>query len=434
MNCYLGWSKSMNAATLLSRKKLWQEVSDAFAKRARWLWWINRATSLWTPVLLVFLVLALYVVVIEFNPCSYLWLLPCMKGVASGCALAWLALLVGRAVLKPAFRLRKARVTLEESDKELLWLARKSAKASLGSKALSEIFELRKQAWLSYVEADADTLSKATHKLQGVASKHFAEASRKAWLWKLLGLVGTLLLVIFLRLVVVEPYAIPSGSMIPTLEIGDHVVVNRFLYGVRIPYKNIVPFVLLREPKRGDVIVFNNPTNTNVDYIKRVIGVAGDEVELRGKKVFVNGKPIFTQAETLSYPYVTYDLRSGWERGFAELNREFLGDHPHRVLFDWSVSRDNNEGPFVVPEKHVFVMGDNRDHSDDSRYGLGSGSLKAHYVPLGNVKGKAMVVWWAWGLNGWGRGLFGDRGVRADRLFLPMNLCGKEPPKQSGLP
>jgi signal peptidase I len=422
----------MNAATLLPRKKLWQEVSGVFAKRARWLWWANCLTSLWASVLLVFCTLAVYVVIIEFNPCSYLVLLPCMKGVASGCVLAWLALLVGRVVAKPSFHLRKARVALEESDKELLWLVQKSARAPLAPKALSEIAELRKQAWLAYVEADAAALSKATNKLQGVVSKHFAETSRKAWLWKFVGLVGTLLLVIFLRLVVVEPYTIPSGSMIPTLEIGDHVVVNRFLYGVRIPYKNIVPFVLLREPKRGDVIVFNNPTNTKVDYIKRVIGVAGDVVELKDKKLFVNGKPIFTQAETEKYPYV--DFRLGWERGVAELNREFLGEHPHRVLFDWSVPKDNDEGPFVVPEKQVFVMGDNRDHSDDSRYGLGSGSLKAHFVPLGHIKGKAMVVWWSWGLEGWGAGLLGDKGIRADRLFVPMNLCGKEPPKLSGLP
>jgi len=424
----------MSAATMLSRKKLWQEVSGAFAKRARWLWWTNRATSLWTPVLLVFLVLAVYVGVVEFNPCAYVLLLPGMKGVALGCLLAWLALVVGRMVAKPAFRLRRARVTLEETDKELLWLARKSTQAPLEAKALSEISELRKQAWKAYVEADLDALSKATGKLQGFASKHFVEASRKAWLWKFLGLLGTLFLVLFLRLVVVEPYAIPSGSMIPALEIGDHVVVNRFLYGVRIPYKNIVPFVLVREPKRGDVIVFNNPTNTKVDYIKRVVGVAGDEIELRGKKLFVNGEPIFTQVETESYPYVTYDLRLGWERGRAQLNREFLGGHPHRVLFDWAVPKKNDEGPFVVPKKHVFVLGDNRDYSDDSRYGLGSGSMKAHFVPLGNIKGKAMVVWWAWGLKGWGAGLLGDRGVRTDRLFLPMNLCGKEPPKPSGLP
>jgi signal peptidase I len=421
----------MNAARLLSRKKLWKEVSEAFAKRARGLWWLNRATSLWTPVLLVFLLLAVYVVAVEWSPCAYMPLLPWMRGAAMGCILAWAALLVGRWVAKPSFRLRAARVALEEFDTEVLWLSRR---APLAPKALSEVVELRKQAWLAYTEADVAALSKAVGKLQGAASKHFAQASRKAWFWKFLGLIGTLLLVIVLRLVVVEPYAIPSGSMIPTLEIGDHVVVNRFLYGVRIPYKNFVPFVLVREPKRGDVVVFNNPANTKVDYIKRVVGVAGDEIELRGKKLFVNGKPILTQAETQDYPYMTFDFRSGWERGVAELSREFLGEHPHRVLFDWGVSKDNDEGPFRVPDAHVFVMGDNRDHSDDSRYGLGSGSLKAHFVPLGNIKGKAMVVWWAWGLKGWGAGLFGERGLRTDRLFLPMNLCGKEPRKLSGLP
>jgi len=430
----------MSAAKLLSRKKLWKEVSEAFAKRACWLWWLNRMSSLWAPVLLVFLVLAVYVVLVEFNPCAYLWLLPGMKGVAMGCVLAWLALLAGRMVAKPAFRLRKARVVLEESDTELLWLARKSAKAPLDAKAWTEISELRKQAWRTYVEADAEALLKATGKLQGFASKHFAAASRKAWVWKLLGLVGTLLLVVFLRLVVVEPYAIPSGSMIPTLEVGDHVVVNRFIYGVRIPYKNLVPFVVVREPRRGDVIVFNNPTNTKVDYIKRVTGIAGDEIELREKKLFVNGKPVDTQLETETYPYMTYDFRSGWEQGSGQLNREFLGGHPHRILldkaprgFEWEDFK-RNEGPYKVPAGHVFVMGDNRDHSDDSRYGLGSGSMRAHFVPLGNIKGKAMVVWWAWGLKGWGSAFFGERGIRADRLFLPMNVCGKEPSKHSGLP
>ncbi|MCL2178439.1 MAG: signal peptidase I [Proteobacteria bacterium] len=425
----------MNEAVLLSRKKLWQEVSAAFAKRARWLWLANRVTSLWTPVGLVFLILAVYITIIEFSLCAYWVLLPGMKGVALGCVLAWWVLLLGRYIIaKPSFRLRRARVGLEESDKELLWLARKSPPSSLPPKALSEVAELRKQAWLAYVESDSEALLKATAKLQGAASKHFAQASRTAWRWKLMGLLGTLVLVVLLRLVVVEPYAIPSGSMIPTLEIGDHVVVNRFLYGVRIPYKNIVPFVLVREPKRGDVIVFNNPTNTEVDYIKRVIGIAGDVVELRNKKLFVNGEAILTQTETENYPYMTYDFRFGWEKEEAELAREFLGSHPHRVLFDWGFSKDNNEGPYKVPDKHVFVMGDNRDHSDDSRYGLGSRSLQAHFVPLGNIKGKAMVVWWAWGLGGWGGGLLSERGLRVDRLFLPMNICGKEPSKRTGLP
>ncbi|MCL2011184.1 MAG: signal peptidase I [Cystobacterineae bacterium] len=428
----------MNEATLLSKKKLWREIAERFAQQAQRLWLLNRATSLWAPIALVFFILAIYVVIVEFSLCAYVVLLPWMKGAALGCMLAWLALLAGRVVLKPFFRLRKARVALEELDRELLWLAKKSTRTPVELKALSEVAELRKQAWQAYAKGDAAALLKASSKLQGLASKHFAKASRKALRWKFMGLVGTLLLVIFLRLVVVEPYAIPSGSMIPTLEIGDHVVVNRFLYGVRIPYKNLVPFVLVREPKRGDVVVFNNPTNPEVDYIKRVIGIAGDVVELRDKKLFVNGEPILTRTEAENYRYMTFDLHSGWgpegERGGIELAREFLGSHPHRVLFDWPVFKNNNEGPFVVPDKQVFVMGDNRDHSDDSRYGLGSGSLKAHFVPLGNIKGKAMVVWWAWGLKGWGAGLFNERGLRIDRLFLPMNLCGTEPSKLSGLP
>ncbi|MCL2625380.1 MAG: signal peptidase I [Cystobacterineae bacterium] len=425
----------MNEAVLLSRKKLWQEVSAAFEKRARWLWLANRATSLWTPVGLVFFLLAIYITIVEFSLCSYLTWLPWMKGVALGCILAWLVLAAGRyGVAKPSFRLRRARVGIEEADGELLWLARKSTRNMPPPKALAEMVELRKQAWLAYVETDADALLKLTAKLQGAASKHFAQASRRAWRWKLMGLLGTLALVILLRLVVVEPYAIPSGSMLPTLEIGDHVVVNRFLYGVRIPYKNRVPFVLLREPKRGDVIVFNNPANTEVDYIKRVIGIAGDVIELRNKKLFINGEPILTQTETENYPYMTYDFRSGWEKEKAQLAREFLGSYPHRVLFDWAIPKDNDEGPYKVPDKHVFVMGDNRDHSDDSRYGLGSGSLKAHFVPLGNIKGKAMVVWWSWGLSGWGKGLLSERGLRTDRLFLPMGICGKESSKLSGLP
>ena len=147
-----------------------------------------------------------------------------------------------------------------------------------------------------------------------------------------------LLLALFIRTFIVQAFKIPSGSMIPTLQIGDHILVNKLAYGIRIPFwgQYLVDFTT---PQSGDVIVFIFPEDRSKDFIKRVIGVAGDAVEIRGKKVYINGKQI------------------------EDPHAHFEGDDPQSIL---PASRDDF-GPTKVPENHVFVMGDNRGNSQDSR-------------------------------------------------------------------
>ena len=177
---------------------------------------------------------------------------------------------------------------------------------------------------------------------------------------------------LFLRAFVVQAFKIPSGSMIPTLEIGDHILVNKLAYGIRLPDINWLPVVgcvdlssgsHLTEwdiPKRGDVVVFVYPRDRCKDFIKRVVGIPGDEVEIRDKKVYLNGKPVEDVQAYFEDPQVV--------RG------------PNGI-------RDNF-GPTRVPKTHIFVMGDNRDRSYDSRFW--------GFVPIKDVRGRAFIKYFSW--------------------------------------
>ncbi len=166
-------------------------------------------------------------------------------------------------------------------------------------------------------------------------------------------ILSALIIALFIRTFIVQAYKIPSGSMIPTLVVGDHILVNKFIYGIKIPYlrKTIIP---VSKPKRGDVIVFSFPLDPSKDFIKRVIGLPGDTIEIIGKKVYINGK--------------LYKDEHAYYDGGKVLVERF--------------------GPVKVPEWGLFVMGDNRNHSYDSRFW--------GFVPLSYVKGKAMIVYWSW--------------------------------------
>ncbi|HSQ85716.1 MAG TPA: signal peptidase I [Desulfobacterales bacterium] len=168
-----------------------------------------------------------------------------------------------------------------------------------------------------------------------------------------------LLLALFIRTFVVQAFKIPSGSMKNTLLIGDHILVNKFIYGVKNPL-NGNTWIPIKEPQRRDVVVFKYPINPEQDYIKRVIGVEGDTIEIKDKKVYVNGEP---QEEDYTI---------------------FLDK---RVL-PGSLQPRDNMGPITVPENSLFVMGDNRDNSYDSRFWK--------FVDLKAVKGKAFVLYWSW--------------------------------------
>lgn len=172
--------------------------------------------------------------------------------------------------------------------------------------------------------------------------------------------VVAIVLALIIRTFVVQAFKIPSGSMEPTLLIGDHILVNKFIYGERIPFTDIKLFDF-RKPQKGEVIVFIYPKDESKDFIKRVIGVEGDRIEIKDKKLYIN------------------DV----------LHNDPHGVYQDSVLIPGHVQPRDNFGPVVVPEDCLFVMGDNRDRSADSRFW--------GFVHVNRVKGKAFLIYWSWG-------------------------------------
>lgn len=194
-----------------------------------------------------------------------------------------------------------------------------------------------------------------------------------------------LLVVLLVRSFVAEPFRIPSGSMIPTLEVGDFLVVSKYNYGLRVPILNqkIIP---TGTPQRGDVVVFRYPEEPKIDFIKRVIGIPGDVVESIGNQLYLNGVALATANQALasyqsedgrSFPVVTMDETLDGKT--HKIQRDTVGG----IVGDWRAR---------VPEGHYFVLGDNRDHSKDSRFW--------GFVPDENLIGKAQFIWMHWGLHG----------------------------------
>ena len=193
-------------------------------------------------------------------------------------------------------------------------------------------------------------------------------------------LFPVILAVLVLRSFIIEPFRIPSGSMMPTLLAGDFILVNKFAYGVRLPVVDtkIIP---VGKPERGDVLVFRYPKNPSIDYIKRVIGLPGDKVSYYNKQLFINGEPA-TQTGLGTYDGVG----AGVSMAGAQIRSENLTGVKHNILID--AQKGTLEGEFQVPEGRYFVMGDNRDNSNDSRYwGV---------VPEENLVGKAFMIWMNW--------------------------------------
>ncbi|MDH3688291.1 MAG: signal peptidase I [Gammaproteobacteria bacterium] len=189
-----------------------------------------------------------------------------------------------------------------------------------------------------------------------------------------------ILLVFILRSFVVEPFRIPSGSMLPSLHVGDFILVSKFSYGLRLPIVNAKMFDT-SSPSRGDVMVFRFPHDESINFIKRVVGLPGDHIVYENKKLYINGKAIAQS------PVGDYAFQEGRKRNVVGHQLvESLDDEGHEILVD--TAKPNSRMEFHVPEGHFFVMGDNRDYSNDSRYW--------GFVPETLIIGKAFFIWFSW--------------------------------------
>jgi len=269
---------------------------------------------------------------------------------------------------------------------------------------LAERFYFLPQRQRAAAELEANTLQRGEElRKQGISKvdSDVTEAKRHIlahpwWLDWTAGLFPVIIGVFILRSFLFEPFKIPSGSMIPTLLVGDLILVNKYHYGLRLPVLN-TKITEGNAPQRGDVMVFRYPPKPSLDYIKRVVGVPGDEVAYLNKRLTINGKPLpinalpeFFDEDTMRY--------------FTQFE-ETLGDKPHRLLnddsrpafvpgadeFEFKANcRYSIEGVVCkVPQGHYFMMGDNRDNSLDSRYW--------GFVPDKNIVGKAFFVWMNFG-------------------------------------
>ncbi|MDE2593814.1 MAG: signal peptidase I [Burkholderiales bacterium] len=240
---------------------------------------------------------------------------------------------------------------------------------------------------------------------QGIAQvdSNVSEARNKLlaqpwWLDWTAGLFPVICAVFLMRSFLFEPFKIPSGSMVPTLLVGDLILVNKFHYGIRLPVinKKIIPN---HEPQRGDVMVFRYPVNPSLDYIKRVVGVPGDEIAYLNKKLTVNGKPIESTAMADFYDEDTMRYFMQYSENLSGVSHRLLIDKnrppyiPQQYVEDFAFKencRYSGEGVVCkVPAGHYFMMGDNRDNSQDSRFW--------GFVPDENIVGKAFVIWMNFG-------------------------------------
>jgi len=172
-------------------------------------------------------------------------------------------------------------------------------------------------------------------------------------------IIIAILIALVIRTFVIQAFKIPSRSMVPTLLVGDQILVNKFIYGVKIPYlrKMIIP---VTNPEKGDIVVFIYPNDRSKDFIKRVIGIAGDKIEIKNKRIFINDKEY----------------------------SDSYGVYSDNLIYPGVIQPRDNFGPVTVPQGSLFVMGDNRDESSDSRYW--------GFVDIKDVEGKAFVIYWSW--------------------------------------
>lgn len=194
-----------------------------------------------------------------------------------------------------------------------------------------------------------------------------AVKKKNAWRENIEAIIIALLIAMFIRTFIIQAFKIPSGSMLETLQIGDHILVNKFIYGIKIPFSGGKDLIAVKDPEREDVVVFKFPEDPSKDFIKRVVAVAGDTVEIIDKQLYVNDKPVTNEQYVI---------------------------HRDDKIFPGHITTRDNMPKINVPENKIFVMGDNRDNSHDSRFW--------GYVDLRAIKGKAFIIYWSWDKENFG--------------------------------
>ena len=221
------------------------------------------------------------------------------------------------------------------------------------------------------------------------------QQSRKKWLWDNFVSLGSALLLVFaIRSTVIEAFKIPSGSMIPTLLVGDQIFVNKFAYGLRVPFTDWIGekplyFFKTNAPSRGDIIVFKYPVDPDIYFIKRIVGIPGDVVEMKNKVVYINGKPYESKdapVEQVEKIFKSLDDGTGeYPKDRMHVTLQKFDHETATIMTDQQSYFSENFEALTVPKDSFFVMGDNRDNSKDSRFW--------GFVPFDNIKGRAFVVW-----------------------------------------
>ncbi len=432
-------------------QEAWSQLSPDEAKTTRTRRWQDRLVSLWAPVTVLAAFFGVYLTLVELSVCVYPWLQPVMQGLGLLCFAWWVCLwLVRLPWLKAWNSARVARSRAEEQLLELNLVAQQ-ARNKLKEKAWEDLVAACRGLLVSFCKTGPE-IQAASVLAEQVYDKHLkpykrglADAGG--------GFAKALLIALLFRAVLLDPFKIPSGSMIPTFELGDQIFVNKFLYGVRIPFTNVVPFVIVRPPKRGDVIVFNNPVRPEVDFIKRVVGIPGDTLGFDEEGLRINGQLAPRTLESDEYSYWEHNevqvgmspemlqywistwTNNDWYQRPESVYRETFDGVPHLILDEPSsrrqtLARMGSRTSVTVPDGHVFVMGDNRNNSADSRFGLGQEQSKFEFVPFGSIKGKATVIWLSLSHGGFLSSIFGGTGIRYDRFFLPVTMCGSEAPRK----
>ncbi|MCK5072735.1 MAG: signal peptidase I [Bacteriovoracaceae bacterium] len=212
--------------------------------------------------------------------------------------------------------------------------------------------------------------------------------TRKKIIKEIKSIILIIVVVFAFRSTFFEPFTIPSGSMIPTLVIGDFILVNKFSYGFKVPFSDMFwdPIYIgsFKSPERGDVVVFKYPKDKSINYIKRVVGLPGDTLEIVDNFVYINGKQIETHPHDGGK--IIEDMDAKFKNYSFNFYKAKTGEHDHIIQFrkKWYAT---NKSEMKIPEGNYFVMGDNRDFSADSRYW--------GFVPEENIKGRALFVWFS---------------------------------------